>query len=163
VVATGLALVAALASGTAAPLAIGVGLMALGLTGWTLTTGAIPPLLIASILLFAEFTGLIVFEAAPRLAVPMAAAGLYLVVELAVRSLELRGIHPGWRSFAAADALAVAATALVVGLMAALVAAVATRSGPEGIFYDAVGIAAAAAVIGVIWLLVRRDGIDGRS
>lgn len=145
-------------AGTAAPIALGAGIVAVALVAWSLATGATPPLLMAVLLMLVEFAGSLVFAGARLALVPIAAAGLYLVVELSLRSLELRGRHPGWRSFRVSDAIGVATVTLLVGVMAWLVAIAATGFDlPEGIFIQAVGIAAAAGVIGVIWLLVGRD------
>ena len=145
-------------AGTAAPIAIGAGIGAVALVGWALATGATPPLLIAVLLLFVEFAGTIVFGDPGLFLVPIGAAGLYLVIELSLRSLEVRGRHPGWRSFRVSDAVSVAAVTFLVGALAWMVAMGATGFDlPEGIFIQSVGIAAAAAVIGVVWLLVGRE------
>ena len=145
-------------AGTAAPIAIGAGIAAVALVAWALTTGATPPLLMAVLLLFVEFAAALVLGDAGLSLVPMAAAGLYLVVELSLRSLEVRGRHPGWRSFRLSDAVGVAAVAFLFGAMAWMVAIAATGFDlPEGIFIQSVGIAAVAAVIGVVWLLVGRE------
>lgn len=152
-----LVIVPAFAAGEAAPIALGAGIIAVAFTGWALASGATPPLLIAVLLLFAELAGAIVFGGARLALVPAAAVGLYLLVDLSIRSLEIRGRHPGWRDFRWSDALRITGVATLVGLMAWLVSVVATGVDvPGGIFMHGVGIAAAAAVIGVIWLLVGR-------
>ncbi|GMQ85145.1 MAG: hypothetical protein BMS9Abin07_0710 [Acidimicrobiia bacterium] len=156
-VVTVLAIVPALEAGEAAPIALGAGTIALAFTGWALMTGATPPLLMAALLLFAEIAGAIVFGSARPAMVPIAAAGLFLLVEMSVRSLETRGRHPGWRDFRWSDAVRSTGVATLVGLMAWLVSVSATGIDVSGgIFMHSVGIAAAAAVIGVIWLLVGR-------
>lgn len=153
-----LVILPAFAAGEAAPIALGAGIIAVAFTGWTLASGATPPLLIAVLLLFAELAGSIVFGSASLALVPIAAAGFYLLVDLSIRSLETRGRHPGWRDFRWSDALRSTGVATLVGLMAWLVSALATGIDvPGGIFMHGVGIAAAAAVIGVIWLLVGRN------
>ena len=153
-----LAILPAFAAGEAAPIALGGGIIAVVFTAWAVTSGATPPLLIAVSLLFAELAGSIVFGSARLALVPIAAAGLYLLVELSIRSLEIRGRHPGWRDLRRLDALRTAGIAALVGSMALLVSVLATGIDvPGGIFMHGVGIAAAAAVIGVIWLLVGRN------
>jgi hypothetical protein len=145
-------------AGTGAPIAIGAGVLAVGFTAWSVTTGASPPLLIAALLLFGESAGVILFGAGWLALVPITAAGLYLVIELSVRSLEIRGKQPGWRDFRWSDILSVGSVAALVALMAWFVTILATGTEPPGgIFMHAVGIAAAAAVIGAIWLLVGRE------
>lgn len=153
-----LAILPAFAAGEAAPIALGGGIIAVVFTAWAVTSGATPPLLIAVSLLFAELAGSIVFGTARLALVPIGAAGLYLLVELSIRSLEIRGRHPGWRDLRRLDALRTAGIAALVGSMALLVSVLATGIDvPGGIFMHGVGIAAAAAVIGVIWLLVGRN------
>ena len=145
-------------SGDAAPIALGAGIAAVALVAWSLRTGATPPLLMAVLLLLVEFAASIVFGDVGIGFVPVAAAGLYLVIELTMRSLEVRGRHAGWRSFRPADAVSVGGVAIGVAAIAWLVALASSgRELPEGIFVQAVGIAAAAGVIGVIWVLVSRD------
>jgi len=145
-------------AGTAGPIASGAGVGAVALVAWSLATGATPPLLMACLLLFGEFAGTIVFGDAGMHLVPMGAAGLYLVVELSLRSLEARGRHPGWRSFRLSDAMSVGAITFLVGATAWTVAIASTGFDlPEGIFVQSVGIAAAAAVVGVVWLLAGRE------
>ena len=158
VVAGLLAVLPAIGTGTAAPIALGAGIIAVGFAAWSLSTGATPPLLLAVLLLLAELAGSLVFGNAATGLVPIGAAGLYLVVELSMRSLEIRGRHPGWRSFGWADATSIAGVALAVGTMAWLVSTLADGIDLDaGIFLHGVGIAAAAAVLGVLWLLVGRD------
>lgn len=153
-----LAILPAFAAGEAAPIALGGGIIAVVFTAWAVTSGATPPLLIAVSLLFIELAGSIVFGSARLALVPIGAAGLYLLVELSIRSLEIRGRHPGWRDLRRLDALRTAGIAALVGSMALLVSVLATGIDvPGGIFMHGVGIAAAAAVIGVIWLLVGRN------
>lgn len=158
VVAGVLVILPAFAAGEAAPIALGAGIIAVAFTGWGLASGATPPLLIAVLLLFAELAGSIAFGSARLALVPIGAAGLYLLVDLSIRSLEIRGRHPGWRDFRWSDALRTTGVATLVGLMAWLVSALATGIDVAGgIFIHGVGIAAVAAVIGVISLLVGRD------
>ena len=145
-------------SGTAAPIAVGAGLAAVAFVAWSMSTGATPPLLLAVLLLLAEYGGVIRFGTGWLALVPIAAAGLYLLIELSVRSLETRGRQPGWRAFRWSDTFRVGGVTALVGLMAWFVALLATGTEPPGgIFMHAVGIAGAAAVIGVIWLLVARE------
>ena len=149
-------------AGAAAPIALLAGFVAVAFTAWSVTTGATPPLLIAVLLLLGESAGVILFGSGWLALVPIAAAGLYLVIELSARSLEIRGYQPGWRDFAWPDALRLGGVALLVASMAWVAAFLATGTEPPGgIFMHAVGIAAAAAVIGVIWLLVGRDEVGG--
>ena len=153
-----LAMLPAIGTGTGMPIALGAGIIAVVFTAWSLSTGAIPPLLIAMLLLFAEQAGSIVFGNATTGLVPIGAAGLYLVIELSMRSLEVRGRHPGWRSFGRADAIGITGITLLVGTMAWLISALAGGIDLDGgIFLHGIGIAATAAVLGVIWLLVGRD------
>ena len=152
-----LVMLPAFAAGEAAPIALGAGIIAVAFTAWALTSGATPPLLIAVLLLFAELAGSIVFGSARLAMVPIGAAGLYLLVDLSIRSMEIQGRHPGWRDLRRSDALRTTGIAALVGSMAWLVSVIATGIDvPEGIFMHGVGIAAAAAVIGVIWILVGR-------
>jgi len=145
-------------SGTGAPIAIGAGVVAVAFTAWSVTTGASLPLLIAVLLLFGESAGVILFGAGWLALVPITAAGLYLVIELSVRSLEIRGKQPGWRDFRWSDALNLGGVAALVALMAWVVTILASGINPPGgIFMHAVGIAATAAVIGAIWLLAGRE------
>jgi hypothetical protein len=153
-----LAVLPAIGAGTGTPIAVGAGVLAVGFTAWSVTSGATPPLVIAVLLLIVDYAGVIVFGQASPATVPIAAAGLYLLVELAVRSLETRGRYPGWRDFRRSDVFGVAGVTILFGVTSWFVAILATGFDPPGgIFMHSVGIAAAAAVIGVIWLLVGRD------
>ncbi len=157
-VAAALALLPVIGAGQGAPIALGAGLAAVAFVAWTLSTGVTPPIIMATLLLTVELAGVVVFGDPPLGLVPIAAAGLYLLVELSMRSLETRGRHPGWREFRWVDAVRTGGVAVLVGLITWLVTILATGPDlPGGIFMHSVGIAAAAAVIGVIWLLVGRE------
>jgi hypothetical protein len=145
-------------AGSAAPIAIGAGIAAIGLLALSLATGVTPPLLLAVLLILGDFGAALVLGDADRRMAPVAAGGLYLVVELAMRSLEIRGRLPGWRSFTVRDAVAVGAVTVAVVAMAWAAAAVGTGEAlPGGIFTQAVAVAAVAAVIGIVWVLVDRE------
>jgi hypothetical protein len=156
-VAAALAVMPAFGAGTGMPIALGAGVGAVVFTAWTLLTGATPPLIIASLLFVIEIGGVVVLGHPPVALSPFAATGLYLLVELCSRSLERRGRWRGWRSFGVIDGVQVAGVTAAVGLMTWLVTIVSTRPDlPGGIFMHGVAIAAATAVIGVVWLLIRR-------
>jgi hypothetical protein len=145
-------------AGKAAPIAVGAGITAVSLLALALGTGVTPPLLLAALLIVGDFAAVLVLGDAHWGIAPVAAGGLYLVVELAMRSLELRGRLPGWRTFTAGDAVAVAAVTAGIVAMAWVAAFVGTADAlPRGIFAQAVGVAAVAAVIGILWVLVDRE------
>lgn len=145
-------------AGSAAPIAVGAGLASVALIALSLGTGVTPPLLLAVLVIVVDFGGVLVLGDADWRLAPIAAGGLYLLVELSMRSLEVRGRLPGWRSFSMRDGIGVAATTAAVAAMAWLAAIVGGRDAiPGGIFAQAVAVAAVAAVIGIIWVLVERE------
>ncbi len=152
------ATVPAFYSEAATPIAVGVALAVIGAVAWSLLTGAIPPLFIGALGMLVTYGAVILFGSPPPVFVLVGAAGLYLTVELVMRSLELRQRHTGWQTFGAADGFLIGATAVGVGATTWLVSEVGQGAGESGgAFLSAVGIAAAAAVIGVVWLLARRE------
>lgn len=145
-------------AGTGAAIAVGAGLAAIALTALSLGSGVTPPLLLAVLLVIGEYGAVLVVGEAPWWLAPVAAGGLYLLVELSMRSLEVRGRLPGWRAFAGRDAIAVSVTtAAVLAMAAAAVIFGGRETLPGGIFAQAVAVAAVAAVIGIIRVLVDRE------
>jgi hypothetical protein len=145
-------------AGKAAPIAVGAGIAAVALLALSLGTGVTPPLLLAGLLIVADFAAVLVLGDAHWGIAPVAAGGLYLAVELTMRSLEVRGRLPGWRTFTTVDGVAVAVTTAGIAAMAWVAAIVGTADAlPRGIFAQAVGVAAVAAVIGILWVLVDRE------
>lgn len=145
-------------AGEAAPIAVGAGIAAVAALALAVATGATPPLLLAAFLIVGDFAAVLVLADAPWAIAPVAAGGLYLSAELTMRSLEVRGRLPGWRSFGAGDGVRLAGTTAAIAAMAAAATVVGSAEAlPQGIFAQAVGVAAAAAVIGILWVLVDRE------
>ena len=130
----------------------------MALLALSLGTGVTPPVLLAVLLIVGDFAAVLVLGDAHWGIAAVAAGGLYLVVELTMRSLEVRGRLPGWRTFTVGDGVGVVAIAAGIVAMAWVAAIVGSADAlPQGIFAQAVGVAAAAAVIGILWVLVDRE------
>ena len=134
----------------------------------SLITGSAVPLGFAIVLLLVEFEVSVILGATPVAAAPIAAAGLYAVVELTLWSLEVRGRQPGWSSITGRDVarLVVVATGfiIVVGSIQALSGALPLA---HGVVVQAIGLAAAAVTLTTIWMLLgrghREDDRPGRD
>ncbi len=130
----------------------------------SLYTGSAVPLGAAVILLLVEFEVSVVLGATPITAAPIAAAGLYAIVELTLWSLEVRRRQPGWSSITGRDVarliIVAAGFVAIVGFIQAVSTALPLA---HGIVVQAIGLTAAAVTLATIWVLLgRRDTEDDR-
>ncbi len=164
-VAGALGIYPAFGSGSAAPLAMAAGIMAVVMIAGSLVTGSAVPLGAAVVLLLVEFEVSVILGATPVATAPVVAAGLYALVELTLWPLEVRGRQPGWSSITGRDVarlvIVAAGFAVIVGSIQGVSTALPFT---HGIIVQAIGLTAAAVAIATIWVLLgQRDTQDDRT
>ncbi len=155
----------AFGSGNAAPLAVAAAIIAMLMIAGSLINGSAVPLGAAVVLLLVEFEVSVILGATPVAAAPIAAAGLYAIVEMTLWSLEVRGRQPGWSSITGRDVARFVIVATGFTIIVGSIQVVSTALPlTHGIVVQAIGLTAAAAAIATIWVLLgQRDTQDDRT
>jgi len=122
----------------------------------SMVTGSAAAIAVALLLFLGVFEASVLADAVSVWSVPLAAAGLFAVAELAFWSAALAGRGSGWSTITVFDGARLVIVTVAVGGVAALVLGLSTGLPvSHGILVQAMGVAAAAAAVAILWALAR--------